>query len=216
MLRFPKLHERIMDVVTHLLRRRLPPTNSMVENLVFIELAYINTKHPDFHDAQLVGQLIKNSEEKKGVVSRLTQQQSQQTYDNIVMNENKLIYKSHSNQNRPELAQQTSSGFFANLMSREQKEQKGLYINSSINSNDALNGETNSAVDESLGQDVSALTLTPNRVQSPMKPVNLLPEVVSDFSLILRFLFHLINHLILCSPLLLSVFISFLLSLILL
>lgn len=30
MLRFPKLHERIVDVVTHLLRRRLPPTNSMV------------------------------------------------------------------------------------------------------------------------------------------------------------------------------------------
>lgn len=30
MLRFPKLHERIVDVVTQLLRRRLPPTNSMV------------------------------------------------------------------------------------------------------------------------------------------------------------------------------------------
>jgi len=96
------------------------------------------------------------------------------------MNENKLIYKSHSNQSRPELAQQTSSGFFANLMSREQKEQKGLYINSSINSNDALNGETNSTVDESLSQDVSALTLTPARVQSPMKPVNLLPEVPTN------------------------------------
>lgn len=30
MLRFPKLHERIVDVVTHLLRRRLPTTNMMV------------------------------------------------------------------------------------------------------------------------------------------------------------------------------------------
>ena len=30
MLRFPKLHERIVDVVTSLLRRRLPVTNSMV------------------------------------------------------------------------------------------------------------------------------------------------------------------------------------------
>lgn len=30
MLRFPKLHERIVDVVTQLLRRRLPTTNSMV------------------------------------------------------------------------------------------------------------------------------------------------------------------------------------------
>lgn len=33
-----------MDVVTILLRRRLPATNQMVQNLVAIELAYINTK----------------------------------------------------------------------------------------------------------------------------------------------------------------------------
>ncbi|CAL8142023.1 unnamed protein product [Orchesella dallaii] len=49
MLRFPKVHESIIEVVTQLLRRRLPKTNEMVENLVCIELAYINTKHPDFH-----------------------------------------------------------------------------------------------------------------------------------------------------------------------
>ena len=30
MLRFPQLHERIVDVVTALLRRRLPATNEMV------------------------------------------------------------------------------------------------------------------------------------------------------------------------------------------
>lgn len=54
MLRFPKLHEKIVDVVTNLLRRRLPPTNTMVENLMSIELAYINTKHPDFTEAHLI------------------------------------------------------------------------------------------------------------------------------------------------------------------
>ncbi|XP_066997209.1 dynamin-1-like protein [Anabrus simplex] len=64
MLRFPKLHERIVDVVTQLLRRRLPTTNSMVENLVAIELAYINTKHPDFHkDAAVVSSLLKAVED---------------------------------------------------------------------------------------------------------------------------------------------------------
>ncbi|XP_050446525.1 dynamin-1-like protein isoform X2 [Cataglyphis hispanica] len=63
MLRFPKLHERIVDVVTQLLRRRLPHTNSMVENLVAIELAYINTKHPDFHkDAAFVSSLLKDTD----------------------------------------------------------------------------------------------------------------------------------------------------------
>nr|BAN21112.1 dynamin related protein [Riptortus pedestris] len=61
MIRFPKLHERIIDVVTQLLRRRLPTTNAMVENLVAIELAYINTKHPDFHkEAALVPSLLES------------------------------------------------------------------------------------------------------------------------------------------------------------
>ncbi|KAM7534931.1 hypothetical protein Aperf_G00000097615 [Anoplocephala perfoliata] len=48
MYRFPKLHECVVDVVTSLLRRRLQPTNEMVTNLVAVELAYINTRHPDF------------------------------------------------------------------------------------------------------------------------------------------------------------------------
>lgn len=61
MLRFPKLYERIVDVVTQLLRRRLPTTNVMVENLVAIELAYINTKHPDFcKEIALVPTMIKH------------------------------------------------------------------------------------------------------------------------------------------------------------
>lgn len=65
MLRFPRLHEKIIDVVTNLLRSRLPPTNSMVENIVAIELAYINTKHPDFHkDAVFAGSLMNQSEER--------------------------------------------------------------------------------------------------------------------------------------------------------
>ena len=56
--RFPKLHEKIVDVVTLLLRKRLPITNQMVEHLVQIELAYINTKHPDFYEADLVQRSI--------------------------------------------------------------------------------------------------------------------------------------------------------------
>ncbi|KAL1491637.1 hypothetical protein ABEB36_012206 [Hypothenemus hampei] len=63
MLRFPKLYDSIVDVVTQLLRRRLPTTNTMVENLVAIELAYINTKHPDFYkDIASVPTIIKSDE----------------------------------------------------------------------------------------------------------------------------------------------------------
>ncbi|XP_058480458.1 dynamin-1-like protein isoform X2 [Solea solea] len=61
--RFPKLHEAIVEVVTSLLRKRLPVTNEMVHNLVAIELAYINTKHPDFADA--CGVLNNNIEEQR-------------------------------------------------------------------------------------------------------------------------------------------------------
>ncbi|CAG01620.1 unnamed protein product [Tetraodon nigroviridis] len=54
LLRFPKLHDSIVEVVTGLLRKRLPITNEMVHNLIAIELAYVNTKHPDFTDAAQV------------------------------------------------------------------------------------------------------------------------------------------------------------------
>ncbi|XP_063165528.1 dynamin-1-like protein isoform X3 [Candoia aspera] len=63
LLRFPKLHDAIVEVVTSLLRRRLPITNEMVHNLVAIELAYINTKHPDFADA--CGLINNNVEEQR-------------------------------------------------------------------------------------------------------------------------------------------------------
>lgn len=46
--RFPYLRERMNAVVMSLLRQRLPITNEMVEGLISIELAYINTNHPDF------------------------------------------------------------------------------------------------------------------------------------------------------------------------
>ncbi|KAM9170311.1 dynamin-1-like protein isoform X4 [Mauremys mutica] len=63
LLRFPKLHDAIVEVVTSLLRKRLPVTNEMVHNLVAIELAYINTKHPDFADA--CGLINNNIEEQR-------------------------------------------------------------------------------------------------------------------------------------------------------
>ncbi|XP_034444499.1 dynamin-1-like protein isoform X3 [Hippoglossus hippoglossus] len=63
LLRFPKLHDAIVEVVTALLRKRLPVTNEMVHNLVAIELAYINTKHPDFADA--CGLMNNNIEEQR-------------------------------------------------------------------------------------------------------------------------------------------------------
>ena len=125
MLRFPKLHEKIIDVVTQLLRRRLPTTNSMVENLVQIELSYINSKHPDFHEAYLVGELFKKKD------------------DYVIVNRSD--------------AERTAALPLTNGDKTVQKSKVKLFQ------------EQNR---EDQGEPVRALS-------SPMKPVNLLPEVVS-------------------------------------
>jgi dynamin 1-like protein len=46
--RYPVLRDRMIEVVSSLLRRCLAPTQMMISNIVKIELAYINTSHPDF------------------------------------------------------------------------------------------------------------------------------------------------------------------------
>ena len=48
--RFYLLQEKILDIAFEMLRKRLPIANEMVENLIKIELAYVNTSHPDFED----------------------------------------------------------------------------------------------------------------------------------------------------------------------
>jgi dynamin 1-like protein len=48
LLRYPRLHQRLVEVVSELLRERLSPTSTYVESLISIERAYINTNHPDF------------------------------------------------------------------------------------------------------------------------------------------------------------------------
>ncbi|VDK53803.1 unnamed protein product [Anisakis simplex] len=79
MQRFPRLYDKINEVVSNVLKSRLGPTNQIVENLVAIELAYINTKHPEFTDASLVSllkeQILFDEESKrarKNVVNALT------------------------------------------------------------------------------------------------------------------------------------------------
>ena len=60
--RFPLLRDRMLEVVQTLLRRAMNPTQLMVSNLVKIELAYVNTSHPDF---------IGGSQAVAGLMSRL-------------------------------------------------------------------------------------------------------------------------------------------------
>lgn len=46
--RFRVLRERVVEATAQVLRERLPETRAMIESLIAIELAYINTNHRDF------------------------------------------------------------------------------------------------------------------------------------------------------------------------
>ncbi|KAM3968191.1 dynamin related protein 1 isoform 2-T2 [Aphomia sociella] len=134
MLRFPRLHQRIVDVVTQLLRTRLPATNAMVENLVAVELAYINTKHPDFHrEAALVTGLLKSTD---------------------ALDDHSPVY-------RQKTPRATPSPHVAAITDGHE--------NKSPNSDSPVTPQMNGGTPE-------------NKVLTPQKPVNLLPEVPSHTS----------------------------------
>ena len=93
--RFPLLRERINMVVMKLLRDRLPITNEMVDNLIAIELAYINTNHPDFvggtraaYEAYMRAQTKPQSKSKPDVTEPLlaeeTEEQEERTIEKKV------------------------------------------------------------------------------------------------------------------------------------
>ncbi|XP_055299266.1 dynamin-1-like protein isoform X2 [Sitodiplosis mosellana] len=166
MLRFPKLHEKIVDVVTQLLRRRLPNTNSMVENIVAIELAYINTKHPDFHkDAALVPSLLKTdhiqenpwNQRPDGAEKRRTNRNpSPAMHHNHV---DALAESNHKNQDQNNQDDQKSSGWLSNILPPAAP----MYNNSP-----RLPTESTES---------SAANTPTHGILSPLKPVNLLPDV---------------------------------------
>lgn len=56
--RFRLLRDRIVQCTMDLLRSRLEPTNRFVEDLIAIEVAYINTMHPDFEGTALLSQNV--------------------------------------------------------------------------------------------------------------------------------------------------------------
>lgn len=169
MLRFPKLHEKIVDVVTQLLRRRLPNTNSMVENIVAIELAYINTKHPDFHkDAALVPSLLKADHTQEpwnqrhadghGDKRRTNRNPSPAMHNNHVdaAAEQQMNHRNHEQNNHDD---QKASGWLSNILPPAAP----VYNNSQRPPSESTeSSSTNTPIHGPL---------------TPLKPVNLLPDV---------------------------------------
>ncbi|XP_026474028.1 dynamin-1-like protein isoform X2 [Ctenocephalides felis] len=163
MLRFPKLYERIVDVVTHLLRRRLPTTNSMVENLVAIELAYINTKHPDFHkDAALVPSLLKSMEMEEIMTGR---QKKNNTNPAMSPNMTQSAVQESDNKRsaviNPEANTNGTSHWLANILPSGRGDSR------------------DQSLENTPTHDLKNAT---QQVLSPQKPVNLLPDVPTTAS----------------------------------
>jgi dynamin 1-like protein len=64
--RFPELRDRLFEIVNASLRSQVYPTQKMISNLIQIELAYINTNHPDFIGGkQAVAQLNRKLSEQR-------------------------------------------------------------------------------------------------------------------------------------------------------
>uniref|UniRef100_K3XBJ4 Dynamin-type G domain-containing protein n=1 Tax=Globisporangium ultimum (strain ATCC 200006 / CBS 805.95 / DAOM BR144) TaxID=431595 RepID=K3XBJ4_GLOUD len=65
--RFPELRNRVIEVVNNMLRSSLVPTQAMVQNLIQIELSYVNTNHPDFiGGSRAVAQLMEKLQRESG------------------------------------------------------------------------------------------------------------------------------------------------------
>lgn len=75
--RFPKLHIKLIEVVSDLLQERLAPSSSYIASLVTIECAYINTNHPDFPGASgaMLEMQKRHKEEEKAERKRIARQQ---------------------------------------------------------------------------------------------------------------------------------------------
>ncbi|KAI7886945.1 hypothetical protein K492DRAFT_139913 [Lichtheimia hyalospora FSU 10163] len=70
LMRYPRLHTKLVEVVSELLRERLSPTSNYVESLISIERAYINTNHPDFLGAAGAMANLENESKKKKKMER--------------------------------------------------------------------------------------------------------------------------------------------------
>ncbi|XP_017026254.1 dynamin-1-like protein [Drosophila kikkawai] len=167
MLRFPKLHEKIVDVVTQLLRRRLPHTNVMVENIVAIELAYINTKHPDFHkDAALVPSLLKTDND---------------PYSQVNLQRRGNTPRNHMS---PQVSAQQSAASQQQQQQQQQQndahEQNHVSETSSMASTWLSNILPPAPTRPDSIENSASNTPVHNNLVSPVKPVNLLPDVPAN------------------------------------
>jgi len=197
MLRFPKLHEKIIDVVTNLLRSRLGPTNAMVENIVAIELAYINTKHPDFYkDASSIGGMLKSpdmdvdssrgqSRGRGGAGDGRSRSTGQRPHSVHFPQQQALANGEDSSDKENSVPRSGGGGGAGHLQSQLSQGQGRSGSKENVITASTWLSNILPAPKEELDRDLSPSPQhraiqqgdEPQTVISPMKPVNLLPEI---------------------------------------
>ncbi len=93
MLRFSNLRDRVVEVVHNLLNKYKLPTKDMITNLISIELAFINTNHPDFVGGD-------------GAISEILERMSRANQANNPNNPNNINNNNNSNNPNDMLLQQ--------------------------------------------------------------------------------------------------------------
>ena len=90
--RFDNLSTRIAEVMDHLLKRCLIPTDQMIKNLIEIELGHINTAHPEF-----INQTIFNPHSEEAKNDDLNKYEKKIDSKQDIQNPNKTAVNSNSN-----------------------------------------------------------------------------------------------------------------------
>ncbi|CAO3633085.1 unnamed protein product [Cunninghamella blakesleeana] len=177
LLRYPKLHTKLVEVVSELLRERLGPTSSYVESLIAIERAYINTNHPDFMGAagamsNLENENKRNSNKKKQEKPRRITRQPSMGSVSSALRANGSVFdddlKSQSdgmmNHQPKENGQLHHSDSFLNyFFGGAHKAERPALVN------DLPNGSSN----QSFGPTMSVSTMMENEIEKKMEQVSL-------------------------------------------
>jgi len=188
MLRFPKLHEKIIDVVTNLLRSRLMPTNTMVENIVAIELAYVNTRHPDFYkDMANISSMLKSPDLE---TERMNQGRGRTSGDRVRDVKTSRPHSVHFPPQNGDVDNDKENAVVSRARNRNQLQQDSQVITASNWLSNILPApkeeggasgvgreQSPSPQHKAITQVVESEVSQASTAMSPMKPVNLLPEI---------------------------------------
>jgi dynamin 1-like protein len=115
--RFPKLHVKLVDVVSDLLQERLMPTSDYVESLISVECAYINANHPDFPGAA-------------GALTELERKQK----ENDKLNRKKFVRQQMNSPQRTQRSLSVSSN--ASSITQQSQQPKESLLNYFLNGKD--------------------------------------------------------------------------------